>query len=357
MPQISPTFFEDSLVDALPLPACICEAPSGLIIRSNAHAVALWGQLPQPDTRIHDLLHFIRADGAPLAPGETPFVAAVADGVAEADRLAVIERRGRPSVLVSINILPLNTTGQRRGGLMVFHSATEPPGPPGRRGVLLGEGHPAAEGRRFEWTNAGAIGYTAASHEYQPDRPVAYPRERSTAVARMTRLINDLLDTAGIGAETLTIAADQLDVGRLVNDVVDAFTSIAAAKNIALTAVPAVPPVHAAVDDGRIVLVLANLVGNAIKFTQAGGRVTIRVRPAADRVQISVCDTGIGIPGNRLSSIFERFRNVSTGRRLGLGLHVSKRIVEAHGGRMWAHSVVAVGSTFYVELPVATAER
>ena len=66
MPQISPTWFEDSLVDALPLPACICEAPSGLIIRSNAQAVALWGQTPEPETRIHDVLQFIRPDGAPF---------------------------------------------------------------------------------------------------------------------------------------------------------------------------------------------------------------------------------------------------------------------------------------------------
>ena len=125
MPQISPTSFEDSLVDALPLPACICEAPSGLIIRSNAQAVALWGQQPEPDTRIHDLLRFIRPDGAPLPPEAFPLAAAIADGTADANRQAVIERRGQPSVLVRINILPLSTVGQRRAGLMLFHSASE----------------------------------------------------------------------------------------------------------------------------------------------------------------------------------------------------------------------------------------
>jgi hypothetical protein len=121
MPQISPTSFEDSLVDALPLPACICEAPSGLIMRSNAQAVALWGQRPEPDARIHDFLRFIRPDGAPLPPEAFPLAAAIADGTAEANRQAVIDRRGQPSVLVRINILPLNTVGQRRAGLMLFH--------------------------------------------------------------------------------------------------------------------------------------------------------------------------------------------------------------------------------------------
>ena len=136
MPQISPTSFENSLVDALPLPACICEAPSGLIIRSNAHAAVLWGQEPEPETRIHDVLRFVHPDGAPLPPEAFPLAVAIDDGTADANRQAVIERRGQPSMLVNINILPLSTVGQRRAGLMVFHSASERH--PGREAVLQG---------------------------------------------------------------------------------------------------------------------------------------------------------------------------------------------------------------------------
>jgi signal transduction histidine kinase len=99
--------------------------------------------------------------------------------------------------------------------------------------------------------------------------------------------------------------------------------------------------------------VLANLVGNAIKFTPPGGRVSIQTRTTTNRIQFVVTDTGVGIPKNKLAAIFERFNQVSKDRRgLGLGLHISKCIVEAHGGRIWAESPSA-GSTFYVELPAA----
>jgi len=365
MPQISPTSFEDSLVDALPLPACICEAPSGLIMRSNAHAVALWGQQPEPETRIHDFLRFIRPDGAPLPPEAFPLAAAIADGVAEADRQAVIDRRGQPSVLVRINILPLNTVGQRRAGLMLFHSPTERRL---RREALL-------EGRQRPGESLTHEGFLAdVSHDLRSllgglsvsaalliaDAPKGKDGDKirhhagasQRAVARMTRLIGDLLDTASIEAGRLAIKPEPVNVGKLVSDTVEAFTSIATAKNIALDArLPAFPMI-AVLDDLRILQVLANLVGNAIKFTPTGGQVSIRVRTAAHRIQFVVSDTGIGIPEDKLTAVFDRFHQVSRDRRgLGLGLHISKCIVEAHGGRIWAESGV-IGSTFFVELPV-----
>jgi signal transduction histidine kinase len=404
MPQISPTSFEDSLVDALPLPACICEAPSGLIMRSNAHAVALWGQQPEPETRIHDFLRFIRPDGAPLPPEAFPLAAVIADGVAEADRQAVIERRGQPSVLVRINILPLNTVGQRRAGLMLFHSPSERH----LREALVEERQRTDESLRLERSRSGR-GYLSAffeaertatdefligerafadmvtaahegvladvSHDLRSllggltvsaalliaDAPPGKDGDKirnhagasQRAVLRMTRLITDLLDTASIQAGRLQITPKPADVGKLVGDTVEAFTSIATAKNIDLDATLPVFPLIAVLDDLRILQVLANLVGNAIKFTPAGGQVSIRIRTAADRIQFVVSDTGTGIPENKLSTIFDRFQQVDKDRRgLGLGLHISKCIVEAHGGRIWAESGF-IGSTFFVELPVA----
>jgi len=405
MPQISPTSFEDSLVDALPLPACICEAPSGLIMRSNAHAVALWGQRPEPDTRIHDFLRFIRPDGAPLPPEAFPLASAIADGIAEADRQAVIDRRGQPSVLVRINILPLNTVGQRRAGLMLFHSASERRL---RREALVEERLRTDESLRFERTKSGSgqlaaflaaernatderlIGERAsadtvtAAHEgfladvshdlrsllgglavsaalliadapagKEGDKIRAHAGGSQRAVARMTRLISDLLDTASIEARRLAISPQPVDVGKLLGDTVAAFMSMAEEKHIALDAALPEPPLIATLDDLRILQVLANVVGNAIKFTPEGGRVSIQTRTTAHRIQFLVTDTGAGIPQDMLAAIFERFRQVSRDRRgLGLGLHISQGIVEAHGGRIWAESGIT-GSTFYVELPFA----
>jgi signal transduction histidine kinase len=175
-------------------------------------------------------------------------------------------------------------------------------------------------------------------------------------VARMNRLVNDLLDVASIEAGVLALFPEEVDVGRVLRDTVEAFEPIAAARHVALAAADVAPPLRAWLDDGRVLQVLANLVGNAIKFTPAGGLVSIGVRAAGGDVEFAVRDTGIGIPAASLPEVFERFRQVRKDPRgLGLGLHISKSIVEAHGGRMWAESEVGAGSTFYFTLPAGAA--
>jgi signal transduction histidine kinase len=171
-------------------------------------------------------------------------------------------------------------------------------------------------------------------------------------VARMNRLVNDLLDVASIEAGKLALFPELVVPSRLVHDTLDAFEPVAAAKRIMLVADES-PTGPAWLDDGRVLQVLANLVGNAIKFTPAEGRVTLRVGTDRREVHFSVSDTGVGISAADLPGTFERFRQVSKDPRgLGLGLHISKSIVEAHGGRMWAESEVGVGSTFFFALPI-----
>jgi CheY-like chemotaxis protein len=100
--------------------------------------------------------------------------------------------------------------------------------------------------------------------------------------------------------------------------------------------------------------VLNNLIGNAIKFTEPGGSIHVRVEPRAGEICFSVTDSGRGIPTADLTHIFDRFTRASKSARrgTGLGLSITKGIVEAHGGRIWAESQVGVGSTFYFTLPL-----
>ena len=174
-------------------------------------------------------------------------------------------------------------------------------------------------------------------------------------VARMNRMVNDLLDLSSIEAGRLALLPEEVEVGEILRDTLDAFGSIAASKQITLDAGSAGPPIRALLDGGRIEQVLANLVSNAIKFTPENGRVSIRIRADDKEIQFAVNDTGIGIPAEDLPGVFERFRQVSKADRrgLGLGLHISMCIVEAHGGRMWAESQVGEGSTFHFALPAA----
>jgi signal transduction histidine kinase len=99
--------------------------------------------------------------------------------------------------------------------------------------------------------------------------------------------------------------------------------------------------------------VLANILANAIKFTSQGGRIRVRGEGAGDELRFSISDTGSGMPGNVLEAIFERFWQVGKNDRrgVGLGLYISRCIVEAHGGRIWAESQLGEGSRLCFTLP------
>ena len=108
------------------------------------------------------------------------------------------------------------------------------------------------------------------------------------------------------------------------------------------------------VDSQRLEQVLINLIHNAVKFTRPGGEVLLCAESVPGEVRFAVQDTGVGIPADEVSRIFERFYRVDksrTGRGTGLGLSIAKHIVEAHRGRIWAESTEGQGSTFYFTIP------
>jgi len=173
-------------------------------------------------------------------------------------------------------------------------------------------------------------------------------------LGRMNTLINDLLDVASIEAGKLACVTEHVELDTLIHETLEAFEPLAASKRVTLSGKAEVVegPLHAELDAGRILQVLANLVSNALKFTPAGGRISIRVGRAKGGIEFAVSDTGIGISAEALPTVFERFRQVNKARGgLGLGLHISKSIVEAHSGRMWVESTPTKGSTFHFFLP------
>jgi len=176
--------------------------------------------------------------------------------------------------------------------------------------------------------------------------------------ARMNRLIGDLIDVASIDAGKLAITPLPGDATTLIAEAVDTFQATASAKGISLqTEVEG--SLLAEFDHDRMLQVLVNIIANAIKFTSRGGSILVRVESAGNELRFSISDTGSGIPGHMLEAIFERFWQVGKDDRrgVGLGLYISRCIVEAHGGRIWAESTLGEGSTFYVELRSAYAAR
>jgi PAS domain S-box-containing protein len=178
--------------------------------------------------------------------------------------------------------------------------------------------------------------------------------------ARMNRLIQDLLDVALMEAGQLAINRARLSAGGLIAEAVDMQRPLASPASLELRV--EVDPDVAEVwgDRDRLLQVFENLIGNAIRFTQAGGRITAGATSRDDEVVFWVADTGCGIPSENLPHVFDRFWQATrTGRQgAGLGLPITKGIVEAHGGRIWVESTAGSGSTFFFTIPrVSAAEE
>ncbi len=169
-------------------------------------------------------------------------------------------------------------------------------------------------------------------------------------------LINDVLDLSRIEAGQLTLSLGEYSMGEIVRTVLASVESLAAEKKLALKAVvpPDLPPGKA--DERRITQVLLNLVGNAIKFTEAG-EVAVEAALVDGGFRVSVSDTGPGIPAADQDRIFEEFQQADSSSTrekggTGLGLSIAKRILQLHGGRIWVESTIGKGSTFHFALPL-----
>jgi signal transduction histidine kinase len=202
--------------------------------------------------------------------------------------------------------------------------------------------------------SAALVSKRASGSEESKATLVAMDRIQRYA-ARMNRLIGDLVDVASIDAGKLAMTPASVDAASLVDEAIDTFAAAASAKGISLQAERVAQPLLAELDRDRILQVLANLITNSIKFTASGGSIVLRAEREGDQLRFSIRDTGSGIPADKLEAVFERFWQVGKNDRrgVGLGLYISRCIVEAHGGRIWAESTLGVGSTLCFTLPVA----
>jgi signal transduction histidine kinase len=177
------------------------------------------------------------------------------------------------------------------------------------------------------------------------------------SAAEMLRLIEDLLDVERIAVGKLTLHYEQHDVSEIIKQAVEELQDAAASKGITLEAKPQDVCGYVVCDRSRVMQVLSNLIGNAIKFTPAKGQICVscqRTGPEGKEVQVSVSDTGEGIAPEKIKTIFERFSQIHNQDRrgIGLGLYIAKMMVEEHLGRIWVESKLGEGSTFYFTLPL-----
>ena len=191
--------------------------------------------------------------------------------------------------------------------------------------------------------------------------PRARERVESIQVeaAHLAQMVSELLDLAAIESGQRLLIAD-VDLAAVARDQADRLRVFAERQGIHLVveAPPSAPPVRG--DAERLGQALLNLIHNAVKFSEPGDRVTIRVLPGPDAVVVEVVDEGAGIPRADVDRVFERFYKVDRARQrgaggTGLGLAIVRHVAEAHGGRVTVVSEEAVGSTFSLEIPLAAA--
>ena len=175
------------------------------------------------------------------------------------------------------------------------------------------------------------------------------------ATVWMQQLIRDLLDVSAIEAGRMAVERQPASLAAIMSTATGMVSGEVEQRSIRLVVEPVDEALAVNVDASRIVQVITNLLGNAIKFTDAGGAVTVRARRESTAVIVSVSDTGIGIAPDAVPHIFNRFWQARATPRggSGLGLAIARGIVEAHGGRLWVESQVGKGSTFSFSIPAS----
>jgi len=179
---------------------------------------------------------------------------------------------------------------------------------------------------------------------------------------RLLRIINNLIDITKLDAGFLNLKLENINIVEVVENIVLSTVDYVENKNISLIFDTEEEEIYTAIDYDKIERVVLNLLSNAIKFTKSGGSIAVNVKLKEDNVLIIVQDTGIGIPKDKQTSIFERFTQIdnSLSRNAdgsGIGLSIVKSIVELHNGKIYLDSEVNKGSTFTVELPITILEN
>ncbi|MFW6134062.1 MAG: ATP-binding protein [Elusimicrobiota bacterium] len=171
---------------------------------------------------------------------------------------------------------------------------------------------------------------------------------------RLMGMINDILNLAKLEANKMELNREEFDITKMLKETKDAFSAQAQANGINIIANAQEERLNMVGDKKLIKRVIVNLVGNSIKYTPRGGEISLRAEKKDNNVQVSVKDTGEGMPGEVCEKIFDRFQQVEGREKggTGIGLNVSKEIVEAHEGKIWAESELGKGSEFKFSIPL-----
>ncbi len=344
---------------------------SGVIQDFNRGAAELWGRSPalgDTDERFCGSEQMFRSDGSFMPHDECPMAQVVAGTVAEVvDGEIVIRRRDGSRVTVVVNIRPLKGPGgEILGAINCFYDITER----SRMEQLLKQ-----QAETLTDMNRRKDEFLAMlSHELRnPLAPIVHAvhalellgvsgdQQRLIAIAKrqlaqLTRLVGNLLEASRIGNGRVHLRLEEVAVNDAIEGAVQTVRHMVEERGHVLTLALPPEPIRLRADAVRLEQIIVNLLANAAKFTEDGGRISLSIEQQRGECTLRVRDTGIGISPYLLPRVFDLFTQAEPllNRRnggLGIGLALVKALVELHEGRVEAHSVVGLGSEFVVTLP------
>ncbi len=355
----------ETTLESLPDGVLICDA-DGVLAVANEAARRLLGCRYVPGLSLRDgpgpqpALRTLA--GEALAPEELPLRRALRGERVVERRLAVDVGRGVERYVSMTAVPVIGRGGETLGAVAVVRDVTDEQRLEALRDLFIAR---ASHELRTPLTVVkGHLAFLAKRHAEHDPEAAGLVSVAQRHVDQMAQLIGRLLDTSRLAAGHLELECEPLELDRVVAEAAAQAEPVARNKGVALVSAVEgrLPLVGDRLKLGRVIL---NLLDNAIKHTPAGGSVRIEGAAVGAAVELRVRDTGAGIPREHLERIFEPFFQVgsATGRRkaagpgAGLGLTIARRLVELHGGRIWAESDgPGRGSTFVVRLPVVPVE-
>ena len=305
--------------------------------------------------RIHELFHHTRPDGSPYPAEECPFSQAFSTGQSVRVTGETIWRRDGTPLPVEMSFAPIRDEHSIIGAVQTFVDMSEQEAANKIKDEFLSL---VSHELRTPLTSIrGSLGLLAGGVfgrlDAEPARMVDIAIHNTD---RLVRLVNEILDLERMKTGQFVLELRPTDLGALMSSAVEGLHGVAAMAQVEL-AVEALS-LQVVLDPDRIAQALTNLLGNAVKFSRSGGRVTLDAMTAGDKVVLRVRDKGRGIPPEQLDRVFSPFEQVDVSDArdkggTGLGLPIARSIAEHHGGRLWAESALGAGSTFYLELPTA----
>jgi signal transduction histidine kinase/ActR/RegA family two-component response regulator len=355
------------LLEKLPAGAYTCDA-EGLITYFNQHAVLIWGRAPglnDPEDRYCGSFRLYATDGSPIAHDQCWMALALQHQTAFNRREIVIERPdgSRLTVLAHANPI-LDDAGELIGAVNVLVDITD------RKRAEEALRQADQTKNEFLATLAhelrnpltpihNAVRLLRAKGAGVPD--VQWPLEViERQVAQLTRLVDDLLDIARITSNKLELRPEQVNAADVIRSAVETCGPLIEAREHHLTVVTPAEPVRLHADPTRLAQAIANLLHNAAKYTDRGGRIRVETIGLGTEAIITVRDNGIGIRPALLPQIFQMFTQADRPADrvqggLGVGLTLTRRLIEMHDGTIEAHSDgPGTGSLFTVRLPTAS---